>query len=287
MLFRLHAIKRWLRITIIRVINSIFGYRYLNIGAGQDSEMIGWWCGDYQTGFVFNETTPFPIASNSIHFAYSSMFFEHITDAVAHQILSEANRTLKKGGVFRIVVPDFNLYLQKYREKDLNFFYDEKNENFMTWESMSVPIDLEHLLAGTISSIHNLPHILVPFPHMERLDLTPALVCYPFQKRYEGYYCGPAPELTTELIQKQFNALSENDFIDWVLKETNASQFQDPTFNSWHKNRWDLKKIISFAQRAGFQHVEQSQYGKTAIPLSQRVEKEGHQAAGLYFNLIK
>jgi hypothetical protein len=152
---------------------------------------------------------------------------------------------------------------------------------------MGVPLDMEHLLVGMISSIHNLPHQLVNFQHLEDLISIPPKVCYPFQNRLPGYYCGPAPELSTELIKSKLSNLLPKDFIDWVLNETSKSKFQDLTFNSWHKNRWDFEKVSSFGSRAGFLRIDKSEYGDSPIQLSSKIEKPGHQKTGLYFNLYK
>lgn len=269
--------------------NKLLGYSFLNIGAGRESEMAGWWTGDYQTGFVIDEHTQLPFKSNSIEFAYSSMFFEHIYDETARNLFSEIHRVLKPGRVLRIVVPDFHRYIQKYHEHDLNYFLrNSNNENFPTWERMGVPFDLEHLMAGMISSIHNLPHITVSLPEQEDFTKSPPHVYgVGFQTRYPGYYCGPAPELTTDTIREKLEQLQPEEFIDWVLSETNKSSYQDRSFNSWHKNHWDLDKLKKFSVAAGFSRVEISQYGDSPIALDERIEKPYHVDIGLYFNLHK
>lgn len=152
---------------------------------------------------------------------------------------------------------------------------------------MGVSLDMEHLLVGMISSIHNLPHQLVNFQFLEDLSSSPPKVYYPFQHRLAGYYCGPAPEMTTELIKSKLNDLLPKDFIDWVLNETSKSKFQDLTFNSWHKNRWDFEKVSYFGARAGFDKIEKSKYGDSPMQLPPKIEKPGHQKTGLYFNLSK
>lgn len=268
--------------------NKALGYSFLNIGAGRGAEMPGWWTGDYQTGFLIDENTRLPFKTNSIEFAYSSMFFEHIYDETARNLLFEIHRVLKPGKVLRIVVPDFHRYIQKYREQDINYFLrNSNNDNFRTWERLGVPMDLEHLMTGMISSIHNLPHIMVSSPGQEDFAKSPPRVYGSFQSRYPGYYCGPAPELTTELIKEKLGQLYPDKFIDWVLSETNKSAYQDTTFNSWHKNRWDMDKLTQYALEAGFSKVEISKYGDSPISLNEKIEKPYHTDIGLYFNLYK
>ena len=92
-------------------LNCICGYKYLNIGAGSNSEMISWWTDEYQSGFIIDKDTQLPFKDETIKFAYSSMFFEHINDETAENLFKELFRVLRPGGKARIVVPDFELYL--------------------------------------------------------------------------------------------------------------------------------------------------------------------------------
>jgi len=269
----------------INLANSCIGVSKINLGAGAGAEGVSWWTGDVQTGFVFDEATKLPMRDGSINFAYSSMFFEHINDETATNLLSEVKRVLKPDSCFRLIVPDFGLYIRKYRENDRDFFYNPANHNFQTWEAMGVPLDMEHLLANMISSIHNLPHEIVEYPSLEDFSANPPRVYHPFQNRYPGYYCGPAPELTTDAIKEKINSLTEADFLEWLFGVTNASKFQDPTFNSWHKNHWDFKKLNDFAKREGFSKVVESRFGEPPFALGLKHEKPQHAPIGLYFNI--
>jgi hypothetical protein len=224
-----------LRRTAIRWRNRWGGVSFLNIGAGTDAELPGWWTGDVQTGTVIDETTRLPFGERTIRFAYSSMFFEHITDATADNLLQEVYRVLQPTSCFRIVVPDFDLYIRKYREGARDFFYSPSNQNFETWERKGVPVDMERLLLSVISQIQNLAHVMVSYPYQEDFTADPPRVCYPFQARWTGYYCGPAPEITSDQVRQKLAALSEGEFLDWVFAQTMASTHQDMSFNAWHK----------------------------------------------------
>jgi SAM-dependent methyltransferase len=281
---RIKHIRDIVRLRLIRVVNRITHVRYINLGAGSDADRIGWWAGDVQTGFVFNENTHLPLKPASIDFAFSSMFFEHLDNATAASLLSEVHRVLKPGKCLRIIVPDFGRYIQHYRAGDRNFFYSAKNQNFDTWAAKGVTLDMEHLLVSMISAIHNLPHEMVPYKFLEDFTATPARVHYPFQTRFGGYYCGPAPEITTEEIRERLNG-PEADFLNWVFERTDSSAHQDPTFNSWHKNAWNLDKLRSYAVAAGFTRVERSSYMAFGPPVDAKLEKPQHEPLGAYFNL--
>lgn len=274
------------RLRAIHAANRFFGVRYVNLGAGADGDRVGWWAGDVQTGFVFDAKNRLPLPDNSIEFAYSSMFFEHLYDDVVAHLLREACRTLKPGKCLRIVVPDFRKYIAEYRAGNRGFFYSDSNPNFQTWATYNVPTDMEHLLVNMISAIDNIPLEIVPYRYQENLKGKPAKVHQPFQDRVPGYYCGPAPELTTTDIRTQLQK-PDGEFLNWVFEKTNGSKYQNPDFNSWHKNEWTLEKLSRFARDAGFGRVEASAYGVHDFPIDARIEKPGHEPIGLYFNLYK
>jgi hypothetical protein len=146
---------------------------------------------------------------------------------------------------------------------------------------------MEHLLVAAISRIHNLPHVITRYPHRENMDARPPVVLYPFEERYDGYYCGPAPEMTTERIRQRLAQGSDTAFLEWVFAETSASRYQDRTFNSWHKNWWNLEKLTDFGREAGFQACEASAFGQSPYPVTPRIEPPAHRDIGLYFNLYR
>jgi SAM-dependent methyltransferase/glycosyltransferase involved in cell wall biosynthesis len=125
---------RWLgncsKVFLINRINKVYPCKFLNIGAGTNSEMIGWWTDEYQSGFIIDKDTKLPFKDETIEFAYSSMFFEHINDETAENLFKEIFRVLRPGGKARIVVPDFELYLDEYHKGNLNFFYNQDDKIF-------------------------------------------------------------------------------------------------------------------------------------------------------------
>ena len=85
----------------------------------------------YRTGFITPEqhkthwrgtlyqdvTRGLPFSSGSIEKIYSSHMLEHLGRKQGERVLSECHRVLKKGGVFRIVVPDLAYYAKCYLQK--------------------------------------------------------------------------------------------------------------------------------------------------------------------------
>lgn len=76
---------------------------------------------------------PFP--DNSVDFIYTSHFLEHNEKYKALRILKDCYKTLKKGGVIRVVVPDLEILAKKYVEKDEEFFASV--ERLMTFDKKS------------------------------------------------------------------------------------------------------------------------------------------------------
>lgn len=115
------------------------GYRddlkYLNIGGG-DFTRKHWRVldnvtehYDYNQVFVdFNinleELEGWPIEKNEYDLVYSSHTLEHLSDDAVLHTLKEINRILKPEGGLRINVPDMDLVMQKYRNKNTGWFTD-------------------------------------------------------------------------------------------------------------------------------------------------------------------
>ena len=67
-----------------------------------------------------------PFRSGSIDFIYTSHFLEHLRKYEAQKVAKECYRALRKNGLIRIAVPDLELLVRKYFEKDIAFFKKAK-----------------------------------------------------------------------------------------------------------------------------------------------------------------
>jgi SAM-dependent methyltransferase len=83
--------------------------------------------------FVFHHLDyGIPINSNCVDYVYSSHFLEHLDRSAAFMLLKEIYRTLKLGGIVRIVVPDlehaWKMYQSGQTERMLRdyFFVDHQ-----------------------------------------------------------------------------------------------------------------------------------------------------------------
>lgn len=92
----------------------------VNLGAG-DGGKPGWVNVDISDGpgvnCIYDVRKKFPFPDNSVKGIFCEHVFEHIDyTEEAPFFLSEAYRSLKKGGVLRIIVPDIEKYLHGYCE---------------------------------------------------------------------------------------------------------------------------------------------------------------------------
>ena len=74
--------------------------------------------------FVYdlNSMKPFELKDNSVDNYYSSMILEHLDRVHLEFVLSEIYRTLKPGGMFRVVVPDINVGVKFYLNQPEKLF---------------------------------------------------------------------------------------------------------------------------------------------------------------------
>lgn len=105
---------------------------------------------DYDVNLVYKPV--FPIADETVDLVYTGHCMEHIGDEAVQHVFNEVYRILKRGGVFRVVVPDASLADDAYRKGDLAWFQHlyRKNHEFegMTLEQyyrhyVGRPMDLE------------------------------------------------------------------------------------------------------------------------------------------------
>lgn len=65
-----------------------------------------------------------PFSDSSVDYIYTSHFLEHLKRFEAEKVLKECFRVLTNNGIIRVVVPDLEIILKKYTERDKQFFLD-------------------------------------------------------------------------------------------------------------------------------------------------------------------
>lgn len=89
-----------------------------------------------------------PFGSSSIDYIYTSHFLEHFKKFEAEKIIKDCYRILKKGGIIRIIVPDLELLVRKYLEKDFDYF--RKLDDLMNVNKESKKDSNDFLLADVL-----------------------------------------------------------------------------------------------------------------------------------------
>lgn len=81
---------------------------------------------DYK--YDLNSGTFFPFGPNSINNYYSSHTLEHIKPELIGFVLAEIYKSLRPGGLIRIVVPDVSLAIQKYVNCDQRWLNEKQGK---------------------------------------------------------------------------------------------------------------------------------------------------------------
>lgn len=95
----------------------------IHLGAGM-TRLPGWINSDVAPSeLAMNLSWELPFATGSVAFAFAGHVFEHLYYAgEALHLLREVRRVLKPGGVFRFLIPDMGLFLERYAADDRKFF---------------------------------------------------------------------------------------------------------------------------------------------------------------------
>ena len=100
-----------------------------------------------------------PFNNNSIDNIYTSHFVEHLYRSHAQLFFEEAFRTLKKGGILRISVPDLagavSLYQEGKKDEALDFFYYDAGTSEFTRHKYMYDFELmkRYLLEAGFSEV--------------------------------------------------------------------------------------------------------------------------------------
>lgn len=106
---------------------GIFIPEFLNIGLWDDLPQGALFKDEKSTNnqyvLNFDLSNGIPADDDSLDVVYHSHLLEHLSAEQGIIFLSECYRSLKSGGILRIVVPDLFLWSKKYQESD-NFFFN-------------------------------------------------------------------------------------------------------------------------------------------------------------------
>ena len=98
----------------------------LNLGCGRNVKS-GWINVDMEEkenklDLICDLSKEFPFKANSYEYIYNEHFIEHLDWLAGLKFLKNCYRSLKPGGILRLVFPDFKKVFKAYLENDAEFF---------------------------------------------------------------------------------------------------------------------------------------------------------------------
>ena len=208
----------------------------INLGAGIGWSLEGWSGIDAVEGVILDENTRFDIADNSMEYAFTDHFLEHVNDNVVSQLFSEVARVLKQNGVFRIVVPDFPKMFERFKSRDEAYFFEQIGfKGRPEWQAHGVECSLENVFLHWLSNYDS---------HDDPSD--------------ENFYRGPPKNLSAEVVWQKAQSLDVLKFSQWVVSHVPQERFKPP---HGHINCFTYEKLCKLLTSAGFSVVTQVEYG--------------------------
>lgn len=210
----------------------------INLGSGEGWSLKGWDGLDKIGGQFLNAKSTLPYKTNSIKHVYSSHFFEHINDETTKTLFAECYRVLRSEGVIRIAVPDFGLFIQKYRDGDEHWYrkvlgFEPRPE----WPKYGVNDCLSNMLLHWIAN-------------------------HDFDGP-KGFYRGPPIGIPEKDVKHKAAIYNTQEFCEWAqgLIPTDKRVLGN------HINWWDVTKFKQMLTQAGFKDVRRSEYTKSIAPM--------------------
>jgi len=119
-----------------------------------------------------------PFTDDSIYYIYTSHTLEHISKTSAQELMREAHRTLKRGGIIRVCVPDLEqavkLYQQGNRTEALAYFFPDSEFEFHQHKYMYDFALLKQLLEDSgFKDVRRCEYQQGLMPDLDRLDNRP------------------------------------------------------------------------------------------------------------------
>jgi SAM-dependent methyltransferase len=212
-------------------ISLIFYKEGINIGSGKKFNLLFWKNYDNFYGHNIDEKFKLNYKDNVFHLFFSSHFIEHINDKTFVNLSSEVFRVLKKGGIFRILTPNFDLLKKVYQEKDSNFIINIDSDFFIKgmpgWIEMGIKPTFNSWICHWFANYSNVPI----FKH----------------STYKKFYILP-PIIDDQVLFKKSLELSTEDFSKFILSHVP----QEYKNNGGHINCFTFDKLVRILNKIGF-----------------------------------
>tara|TARA_B100001027_G_scaffold216568_1_gene193356 strand:- start:2289 stop:3104 length:816 start_codon:yes stop_codon:yes gene_type:complete len=259
----LRSFNSLIEVMLIKIFNSFFGVKGINLGSGQNWRKFGWVGIDQFDGQMLDKNSKFQFSDNSIDYIFSEAFFEHINDEDVDNLLNESSRVLKKGGKIRLITPHFEKLLNKYRDGDEKFFTEVTGVNGRPeWEKFGVKKCIENYLG----------HWFAAYDSKDNVN-------------DDEFYRGP-PIGIEEDIKKKANELSLKEFSEWIVSNIPKERFKKP---HGHINWFNYEKFYELLKDKGFKNIKESACCKSeySVFLNDKFDKKFRAGSSLYIEAEK
>tara|TARA_A100001015_G_scaffold53835_1_gene59071 strand:- start:3167 stop:3964 length:798 start_codon:yes stop_codon:yes gene_type:complete len=237
----------------------------INIGAGNQC-YIGWIGIDQLNGSFLNETSILNYKNSSINAVYSSHFFEHVNNKTFENIIREIYRVLKPGGIFRIVIPDFEKIHDSLVNQNTDFF---KKTGFMgrdEWEAFGIEKNIYNIALHWFANYQN-----QSFEGSQK------------ESYVEELFRGP-PKIDSNIVKKKAQTLDTLSFGKWAISKVPKKFIK----NGGHINVYTRKRLLDHLKSVGFNIVDFDDLANSEIMAVKYFDRNPNRSSlSLYCTAIK
>lgn len=177
------------------------------------------------------DKTPLPLESDSAEIIQSQYTIEHIDNEAAEVFFKEVYRTLKPGGVFKVVAPNTELDYRAYLNKDKSFY---------SWVDIQ-STERHHPVYGYKTRLNQ--------ASFEQLALVH------FAANVSTIHGGDNPQrIQDEEFKHIMNSMKMEDAFDYCSSKCSIDIQR--MYRSNHINWWNHDKLIQALKAAGFSKVQ-------------------------------
>ncbi|RLB83738.1 MAG: hypothetical protein DRH17_00870 [Deltaproteobacteria bacterium] len=121
----------------------------LNLGGGSHWRRTGWYNLDFgQGGYDLSTNFLSPFSDNSIEKIYTSHTLEHLRPDKCYLLIKDCYRVLKKKAIFRITVPDCEIFIRAFYNGENELLFKGQQQYFDS------PIDQIQHMGGNPDGLH-------------------------------------------------------------------------------------------------------------------------------------
>ena len=227
---------------VLSIVNKIIKIKKINIGSGRNI-FFNWSSLDELDypgidKIKLNERVKLPFVNKTISVAYTSHNLEHLDDKTVDRVIKEIARVTKKGGYLVIKIPDFDFFLEKYRENDTNFFIGTGAEGVTwSWKNKKIEDNIENRVAMMICGYWNQEY----GDHFSgKVNIN--------DKAYHG------PPI---LENNKLKSILTNNTVREICKELRSIPPKMKDFKAFnHQNAWSKGDLTKLVEKEDFKFID-------------------------------